>query len=109
MSAAHEKAVAFSDLRPWILNERNPLLRWLPPETRITDDLAEADLVVHSMYGLDYVAARGSRLFYSHEPTTSSARRHWSLDWRLVDQARHQRMPAYAMYLLIEPPGPVPS
>jgi hypothetical protein len=98
-----EKLVAFTDLRPWLEGDRNPLQRWLPPQARVTDDLAAAHLVIHSVYTRQYVAARGTRLCYSHEPTTSTARRHWSLDWRLVDQPRHQRIRAAMIYLLVEP------
>lgn len=105
MNGGAEKLVAFTDLKPWMDVERNPLARWLPPNATRTHDLAAADLVIHSIYSRDYVQARGTRLCYSHEPATSTALRHWSLDWRLVDQSLHQRMAAAMIYLLIEPPG----
>jgi alpha(1,3/1,4) fucosyltransferase len=106
VSGAAEKLVTFTDLRPWYAGDRNPLAGLLPDHARVTDDLAAADLVIHSLYTDEYVKARGTRLCYSHEPVTSTARRHWSLDWRLIDQPRHLRMSANLIYLLVEPPGP---
>ncbi len=86
------KRVAFTDQRLGFDPATDPLVAALPASAELTPDVAEADLVVHSLFGREHLKARGAKLLYSGDPWTSRSASDWTIDWRLVEQDRHLRM-----------------
>jgi len=64
-------------------------------------DVASADLVIHSVFGVNHLRARGTVVAYSPEPRMAErSAAQWFIDWRHLDHPNHLRMPVWASYLM---------
>ena len=67
-------------------------------------DVASADLVYYSIWGLDHLRAAGTSVAFSMEPSIPErSSHHWSIDWRHLNQPNHLRLPVWAWIQLGEP------
>jgi hypothetical protein len=67
-------------------------------------DVASADLVIHSVFGVDHLRAGGTVVAYSGETLMSMrSAAQWSIDWRFIDEVNHLRLPLWVAVRLNDP------
>lgn len=104
MGADRALKVAISDFWGGFNPERNRVVNALLPggfESVDIVDVASADLVIHSVFGVDHLRATGTVVAFSPEPRMSErTAAQWFIDWRYLDLPNHLRLPVWASFLL---------
>lgn len=104
MGADQALKVAISDFWDGFDPRRHRVINALLPdgiESVDIVDVAAADLVIHSVFGVDHLRAGSTVVAFSGEPWMAErTAAQWSIDWRYLDLPNHLRLPVWASYLL---------